>query len=309
MQTVSELILHNYDFSNFAEKVRLVLGYKGLAWRSVTIPPVMPKPMLTPLTGGYRRTPVLQVGADVWCDTRLILRELERRQPLPTLYPPACAALADAVVYWAEHRVVRPVALYMSGMNQDVLPPALAADRARMRGLPEPAPEVVRRAAQRHAPLVRVLFARIEQMLSEGRAWVAGPATSEADFAVYHAVWLLTAPSPLLAHEVAAFPALTAFMARMRAFGHGRSIDMDAAEALQVARDAVPAAPRASAPFPEDPPLGAVVRVRADDHAQDPITGELVQIDADEIALRRSDPQAGDVVVHFPRVGYELRAA
>ncbi|HQD82616.1 MAG TPA: glutathione S-transferase family protein, partial [Quisquiliibacterium sp.] len=157
--------------------------------------------------------------------------------------------------------------------------------------------------------LVRVLFARIEQMLSEGRAWVAGPAISEADFAVYHAVWLLTAPSPLLAHEVAAFPALTAFMARMRAFGHGRPTGMEAAEALQVARDAVPAAPRASAPFPEDPPLGAVVRVRADDHAQDPITGELVQIDADEIALRRSDPQAGDVVVHFPRVGYELRAA
>ncbi len=135
---MSELILHNYDFSNFAEKVRLVLGYKGLAWRSVTIPPVMPKPMLTPLTGGYRRTPVLQVGADVWCDTRLILRELERRHPEPTLYPAQCAALADAVVYWAEHRIVRPVSLYMSGMNQDVLPESLAADRARMRGLAEP---------------------------------------------------------------------------------------------------------------------------------------------------------------------------
>ena len=247
---MSELILHNYDFSNFAEKVRLVLGYKGLAWRSVTIPPVMPKPMLTPLTGGYRRTPVLQVGADVWCDTRLILRELERRHPEPTLYPAQCAALADAVVYWAEHRIVRPVSLYMSGMNQDVLPERLAADRARMRGLAEPTPEVVRRAALRHAPLVRVQLARVERMLAEGRAWIAGPAPSEADFAVYHAIWLLTAPSRLLAHEVAAFPGVGAFMDRVRAFGHGRPQDMDAADALRVARDAVPAPPCASRPFP-----------------------------------------------------------
>ena len=78
------LILHHYDFSNFAEKARLMLGFKNLAWRGVEIPPIAPKPDLTPLTGGYRRTPVLQDGADVWCDTRLIARELERRVPSPT---------------------------------------------------------------------------------------------------------------------------------------------------------------------------------------------------------------------------------
>ena len=33
------LILHHYDFSNFAEKARLMLGFKGLAWRGVEIPP------------------------------------------------------------------------------------------------------------------------------------------------------------------------------------------------------------------------------------------------------------------------------
>jgi len=98
-----ELILHHYDFSNYAEKVRLALGYKGLAWRGVTIPPVAPKPDLTPLTGGYRRTPVLQVGADIFCDTRLILRELERRKPQPSLDPDGTAALADMISYWAEH--------------------------------------------------------------------------------------------------------------------------------------------------------------------------------------------------------------
>ena len=81
---MSDLILHHYPTSPFAEKARLMLGFKNLAWRGVEIPPIAPKPDLTPLTGGYRRTPVLQDGADVWCDTRLIARELERRVPSPT---------------------------------------------------------------------------------------------------------------------------------------------------------------------------------------------------------------------------------
>ena len=130
----AELILHNYDFSNYAEKARLALGYKGLTWRSVTIPPVAPKPDLTPLTGGYRRTPVLQIGADIYCDTRLILRELERRYPSPTLFPAGYTPLASAVTYWAENQLFRPMSLYVSGHNMDVLPETLQADRALMRG-------------------------------------------------------------------------------------------------------------------------------------------------------------------------------
>ena len=49
-----ELILHHYPTSPFAEKARLMLGFKQLSWRSVMIPPVMPKPDLTALTGVRR---------------------------------------------------------------------------------------------------------------------------------------------------------------------------------------------------------------------------------------------------------------
>ena len=94
------LILHHYDGSPFAEKVRLMLGYKGLAWRSVQIPVIMPKPDLVALTGGYRKTPVLQVGADVYCDTACIARLLERHQPAPALFP-ASAPLAPLLAQWA----------------------------------------------------------------------------------------------------------------------------------------------------------------------------------------------------------------
>ena len=75
---MTDIILHHYGLSPFAEKVRIGLGLKQAAWKSVDIPNVMPKPDLMPLTGGYRKTPVMQVGADIYCDTQLIMLELEQ---------------------------------------------------------------------------------------------------------------------------------------------------------------------------------------------------------------------------------------
>ncbi|TWT10022.1 glutathione S-transferase family protein [Reyranella sp. CPCC 100927] len=304
---MTDLILHHYDFSNYSEKVRLALGYKGLAWQSVIIPPIAPKPDLTPLTGGYRRTPVLQIGADIYCDTNLIVRELERRYPQPTLFPAALAAVADAILYWAENRLFRPMSLYVSGSNLEHLPAGLQADRSRMRDLPPPDADTVRRAAARNAPLVRVQIPAIEAMLADGRPWIAGAAPTVADLAVYHALWFITARTALLAHELAPFPRINAWMTRVRAFGHGTSTPTTAAAALRIAANATPDAPRASQPFAEDPPLGTTVRIRADDYGRDPVEGTLVFIDTTEIALRRDDPQVGTVVVHFPRLGYDLR--
>ncbi|HEX2891557.1 glutathione S-transferase family protein [Vineibacter terrae] len=302
-----DLILHHYDFSNYSEKVRLALGYKGLAWRSVTIPPVAPKPDLTPLTGGYRRTPVLQVGADIYCDTSLIVRELERRFPAPTLFPAALSASADAIVYWAENRLFRPVSLYVSGSNIDHLPQGLQTDRALMRGLPPPDAATVQRAARRNAPLVRAQIPQVDAMLADGRAWIAGPAPTVADLAVYHALWFITARTALLAHELAPYPRIAAWMSRVRDFGHGASTPLDASEALRIAATATPEAARPSQPFAEDPPLGSAVRIRADDYGRDPVEGTLVFIDPGEIAVRRDDEQTGTTVVHFPRLGYDLR--
>jgi len=301
------VILHHYDFSNYSEKARLALGYKRLAWRSVIIPPIAPKPDLTPLTGGYRRTPVLQIGADIYCDTALIVRELERRVPEPTLFPPHLQALADAIVYWAENRLFRPMSLYVSGNNMDVLPPTLQADRARMRGLPEPDAATMARAAARSATHVRPQIAAVESMLADGRAWMAGDAPTVADLAVYHALWFITARTERLAHELAPYARIRDWMAKVRAFGHGTSTGITAQDAIAEARASAPEPSRASTPQPEDPKPGAFVRIRADDYGKDAVEGELVFIDNREVAIWRSDPVAGEIVVHFPRLGYDLR--
>ncbi|MBU2531202.1 MAG: glutathione S-transferase family protein [Alphaproteobacteria bacterium] len=304
---MDELILHHYDFSNYAEKVRLALGYKSLAWQSVTIPSVAPKPDLQSLTGGYRRTPVLQIGADVYCDTRMILRTLDRLQPDPPLYPAAFAAHAQALSYWAETQLFRPISLYVSGSNPDVFPLSLQADRARMRGMPAPSAAAMQRAAARNAPLVRVQLPLIDDMLSDGRAWILGPAVTVADFSIYHALWFITGRTRRLAFELDGLTHIHAWMQRMAAFGHGRSRSIGAETALEIAAKATPKPLRPSQPFDEDPLLGSMVRIRPDDYGKEAVEGQLVMIDAHEIAIGRQDRKLGDIVDHFPRLGYDLR--
>ena len=74
---MSDVILHHYALSPFSEKVRRVLAYKQIPWRAVEQPIMAPKPDLRPLTAGYRRVPVMQIGADVYCDTAVIQNETQ----------------------------------------------------------------------------------------------------------------------------------------------------------------------------------------------------------------------------------------
>jgi glutathione S-transferase len=304
---MSGLILHHYDFSNFAEKARLMLGFKGLAWRGVEIPPIAPKPDLTLLTGGYRRTPVLQDGADVWCDTNLIARELERRVPSPTLFPDGTTGTAEIVVRWAEQQFMRPMALFVSGINADHMPPGLHEDRAKLHGLPVPSVEAVRAAGARNRLLVRPQLAWLADMLADGRSCLLGEKPCIADFAAYHVVWFLRGRKIDCSAELSPYPKLIAWRERMAAIGHGTRTDIAADVALAEARAATPAKPRPSTPQDGDPHPGDVARVRAADNAKDWIEGEVAFIDAHEISLLRSDPAVGEMAVHFPRLGYDWR--
>jgi glutathione S-transferase len=304
---MSELILHHYDFSNFAEKARLMLGFKGLAWRGVEIPPILPKPKLAPLTGGYRRTPVLQAGADIWCDTNLIARELERRVASPTFYPAATAGADEALTRWAEQQFMRPTALYVSGINADHMPEGLHEDRARLHGLPTPSIEAVRAAAIRNLHLVKPQIQWLADMLADGRPYLLGAVPCIADFAAYHVVWFYRGRHIDCRAVFDPYPKLIAWRDRMAMIGHGARTDIDADVALAEAHAAEPAAPRSSRPQEGDPQPGERARVRPADNARDWVEGEVLFIDAHEIALLRQDPAVRNVAVHFPRLGYDWR--
>ena len=99
---MAEIILHHYPLSPYSEKIRLALGLKGVAWKSVEIPVWTPRPKLTPMTGGYRRTPILQIGAEFYCDTLHILRVVEGLGSSGSLYPKGQEALVKALGWWIE---------------------------------------------------------------------------------------------------------------------------------------------------------------------------------------------------------------
>lgn len=305
---MAELILHHYDMSPFAEKVRLILGFKQLAWRSVHIPPVMPKPDVVALTGGYRKTPVLQVGADVYCDTALIARVLEATQPTPTLYP-AAAPLAALLAQWADGMLfgaavawaMQPagVAAILGDPSPELLK-GFALDRAAMRSAGAPRLTLADGTAQLKAHL-----ATLNAQLAAGGPWLLGAEASIADFSVGHCLWFIRLAKPV-AHLLDDYPAVGPWLSRVLAIGHHQPTEMSSAEAIAVAAGATAHVPVSVAPglgFDE----GQAVTVAATDYGSDPVAGTLVGLSTDAVTLRRQDPRAGTVHVHFPRFGFQIK--
>ena len=133
--TTPLIILHHFDESPFSEKIRIVFGLKDIGWTSVLISRIMPRPDLMPMTGGYRRTPVMQIGADIYCDSQCILPELERRFPEPGLPPDGDAGLASASAMWTDRSFFQNTAANLVfGTFADKVPQDFIADREKLRG-------------------------------------------------------------------------------------------------------------------------------------------------------------------------------
>jgi glutathione S-transferase len=300
---MNEIIFHHYPESPYSEKVRLVFGLKGLAWRSVIIPNIMPKPDLTPLTGGYRRTPVMQIGAEVFCDTQVIARELERRHPTPTLYPGGSAGIAHALTFWSDRELFAAAVGLIFGAIGDAVPQEFLADRSQMMGR-EFDPSELKAAIPIARDQLRAHVDLLEQQLGDGRSFLLGEAAGLLDFTAYHPVWFVRNFPPVAA-GLEPFGAVTQWCDRVAAIGHGSERPMESRDALAVARDCEPQLDSQLDPGdPNGRKPGDRVRVFPDDYGRDPVEGTLVASDAHRIAIRRTDEAVGDVVVHFPRAGF-----
>src|SRR5882757_1143435 len=292
------LILHHYPMSPFAEKIRLIFGLKGLPWSSVHIPNIMPKPDLTALTGGYRKTPVMQIGADIYCDTSLIAEVIEALSPQPTLFPSGIAAASRILAQWADST------LFWTTVAFTMQPEAIKAfgdDRNIFRAsLPRMRP------ADASAAFTLYLD-RLEEMLGKQKFFF-GSAPSIADFSIYHNVWFLERGGPV-AKILESYPALQACRTRMSAFGHGTQEKLDSEAAIAIAHGAAPEPAAGNHAGSHGISSGEKVVVAATDTGTDPIEGVLYAATNDRISIARQDPRAGKVVVHFPRLGFELRRA
>jgi len=301
---VAEIILHHYDRSPFSEKVRLAFGLKGISWRAVEIPAWMPKPDLTALTGGYRKTPVMQIGADIYCDTRIILREIDRRFPKPPLYG---AGVGELLAAWADSALFINAVGVAFGSVAESFPKELVEDREKFTGGRFSAARF--KAAQ---PVLRAQYRAqlrsLEEGFADGRDYLLGPSPSIADLAVYHPLWFVRRNVRDL-DFLESHASLRAWRERMNKLGHGTRTALDAKDALAIAKGAEPAGV-AARPYHDASgcQVGQAVTVAANDYGRDAVAGELLGIDDIEIVIRRRDDFAGDLNVHFPRVGFDVAA-
>jgi glutathione S-transferase len=308
---MNDLILHQYAASPFSEKVRCLLGYKQLSYHAVDIPVIMPKPNLMTLTGGYRKTPVLQIGADIYCDSALICRLIDSLYAKNSVYVPSQMATLGAASHWIDTFLFKvsvavafqPKALASSDLFSDpATAEAFMADRADF------SKGSTALGLDLSVALAHWLMhmQRLEDQLSAAN-FIGGANPNILDFSTYHCCWFVY-KNEVLKSDLQSFPALTQWMERMAAFGHGNPATITGDTAVEIARSNVCAAEaKVTAIAGEELSLGDTVEVMPIDYGFQPTQGELLVASIEELVVKRVDPRAGEVAVHFPRLGFQVK--
>ncbi|SCA56052.1 conserved hypothetical protein [Candidatus Terasakiella magnetica] len=300
--STQQIIFHHYPQSPVSEKVRIIFGMKNLTWKSVLIPRLPPKTNLTPLTGGYRLTPVMQIGADIYCDTKCIIQELEHRFPTPNFFPDH---LSCGLGQWTDGPLFKDVVTVALVEMSPNMPPEFLADRGPLYFGPDFSLDDIKAKYNESLSNIRTQFGWIDKTL-QSRDFLNGPNSGLSDALVYYLLWFLRdrllKDNPFLQQ----FPNLMEWAERIDTIGHGTSDDMSDLDALEIARKAQPQTPEQEDPLD---PFGLQVgeKIAISPVAGGPkVEGALHHLCADRMTLLREDEQVGQVCVHFPRLGYRV---
>ena len=301
-----ELLLHHYPQSPVTEKVRVVLGMKNLQWRSIEIPRLPPKPLLMPLTGGYRRTPVMQIGADVYCDSLCIIRELERRYPEPTIFPQGSADFAWGMSQWIDGPLFSHAITVVLGAATN-LPEDFAADRGRLYFGPEFDLQKLQQSVSHSIQQIQGQFNWLENSLTKSE-FLSSNHPGLVDALGYYLVWFIRGRWQQGPEFLKQFAKLEQWEQKINAIGHGNFSSLSAERALEIAKDAEPQSDnQVINSFGEGFRSGDEVTVQPEGDGGDPVVvGKLSGLHCDTITISRYSEETGNVNIHFPRVGYVL---
>jgi len=299
------LILHQYDISPFSQKAQKMMGLKELSWQSVEMPMIAPKPDVEALTGGYRGTPVLQIGRDVFIDNWMIARALDEFDASgPAIN--AQGGLREAALYaWGE-RLFTPLlqaalAAYQSEWDADFL-----ADRKRV--FPDVDFDTLDVSDPDRRSQVRAYLGTVEAQLGLDQDFLGGAQADSCDIHVWGMVWMIHSALPALMPIVETFPRLTDRYERVSALGTGDREDVKIDVAWQSLKDG-PARPLPDTPDQEPlaPWVGEVVDIAAGSADRGSASGRLLAVDHEQVVLG-VEPISGEAAqVWFPRFGYHLR--
>ncbi len=301
------MILHHYDASPYAEKIRLMFGLKQMRWQSVLSPEQPPRKNVDPLSGGYRRIPIAQIGADIFCDTFVIAQEVARLAQAPELDPERATgdaadimARAEGDVFFAAIGSVSPATL-LGTLLRNLGPFGtlrFALDRARMMQDATIKPPQGKAARA----IMKVFLEDLDLRLAD-REYLVAPDPSIADFAAFHPLWLHVSSSRRPLDQ--RFANVVRWYDRVARFGQGRREEVDPEHAFEAARSGKPRALPAIA-GESDARIGRRVSVAPSDYGTVPVTGTLAAITPSRCIVARDTEQFGALHVHFPLRGFSL---
>ena len=304
---MTELYLHHYAESPFSEKIRALLGYLELDWHSVNISNIMPRPDLMPLSGGYRKTPIMQDGANILCDSKVIARYLVHQAGNNQVYAPGflttrLAEWADTTLFQTAVAICfqpRALAAIVASLGADTLV-AFQEDRAK---LTEGASITSMEPALAEASFTHYLR-ELESSLNA--PFLFGTAPSIADFSVYHGLWFVK-NNPVVAPLLEGYAHVADWFERMQGFAAVAGIKCESSQALAAAKAATPKLVAiGESLLPEAIAVGDPVTVTPSDYGKIAVSGHLQHCSDQLIAIERDDPQVGAVMVYFPRTGFDM---
>ncbi|MGH1350911.1 MAG: glutathione S-transferase family protein [Methyloligellaceae bacterium] len=307
-----QIILHHYQGSPFSEKIKLIFGYKNISWKSLEVLPIPPRPGLDPVFGNMRRIPVMQIGADYFCDSRLIADVIDHISPHNPLTEKHNNIVSALVSGWAEARTfvaAGPVRFQTEEDIQNIFAGAVTSKAIRKDRFNVMSSVFnienfasLKYSARDHMLAYLLLF---EEMLSDGRNYLTGSHPCNADFSVYHLVWWLRSP-PEISDILDELPLILAWSDRIAAVGYGDMVSISIDDAILTATNSEPDTSWHTIwKTVEDIRLGKAVSIRADDYAQGPVSGTLVASTTRHVTLERVTP-FGTVHIHFPKLGFEI---
>jgi glutathione S-transferase len=308
MENMNDIIIHHYPQSPVSEKIRKAMGLKKLAWRSAEQNRFPDRPELFAMTGGYRRLPVLQIGADLYCDTQCIFRELERRFPSPSLFPNGEKGLSFALSRWTDNTMFDLAMRASFAPVAATLPSALVEDRARL--YLGPTGDFRREIADMPHTLgqLRTQLGWLEEALSGDPPFLFGAQPGMGDLLAWFIVWFIRGKNENTDRLLEECPKVQAWAARMDGLGYGDNQPILPAEALAQALATQPVTTKGiDAGDPLRLQVGQIIAISPIlDTGEKPITGELVALSRDAVTLRHHATECGTVGLHFPRVGYRI---
>ena len=303
-------IFHHYPQSPIAEKIRITFGIMGMEWQSVQIPRIPPKPLLMPLTGGYRRTPVLQLGADIFCDSQAIAWQLGLQNSNAPAYQLSNRSLelilgsfGEAILFSLSVRVVLTTSMGKA-------PEEFIKDRGSLYFEPGWTVEEMKNSLPSILLQLQAAFDLINHHLLENGPFINGDIPSYSDAVVQHCVWFLCGRWGGGIDFIKPFDAVCKQREAIASLGHGISHDISAEQALETATKNIPNAPMGiNCKFTGGLRRGQRVKIRPNGRTSDPdVIGALRYLDETVIIIDYEHEETGQVAIHFPVLGYQISA-